>query len=306
VTFDRIVCGVDPSSAGEVAARLAARFAEPDGVLELVTVEPPSVDAAGRGMNRVLEELAIDARRALERASGFAAPAHAVQTRLLEGNPLDSLLAEIGLRKANLAVVGSHGHSRAVGIALGSVATHLLHEAPCSVLIARAPRTGWWPKTIVAGVDGSPESADAAAAAHRLAGRFGSTLRFVAAVDDPSMAWPAASQLAPEVEEVPLSPVAALRELSEDADLIVVGSRALHGIRALGSVSERVAHEARCSVLVVRGPAASAVGDDVPEAAELDPNPVLPLSDRCAAVDARVRVRRAERVVQDVVAGRAR
>lgn len=34
--------------------------------------------------------------------------------------------------------------------------------------------------------------------------------------------------------------------------LIVLGSRGLHGIRALGSVSERVAHRAPCSVLVVR------------------------------------------------------
>jgi nucleotide-binding universal stress UspA family protein len=34
--------------------------------------------------------------------------------------------------------------------------------------------------------------------------------------------------------------------------LIVVGSRHLSGIRALGSVSERLIHEARCSVLVVR------------------------------------------------------
>jgi nucleotide-binding universal stress UspA family protein len=32
----------------------------------------------------------------------------------------------------------------------------------------------------------------------------------------------------------------------------VVGSRGLQGMRSLGSVSERVAHEARCSVLVVR------------------------------------------------------
>jgi nucleotide-binding universal stress UspA family protein len=31
-----------------------------------------------------------------------------------------------------------------------------------------------------------------------------------------------------------------------------VGSRGLHGLRALGSVSERVAHDASCSVLVVR------------------------------------------------------
>jgi nucleotide-binding universal stress UspA family protein len=40
--------------------------------------------------------------------------------------------------------------------------------------------------------------------------------------------------------------------VSADADLLVVGSRGLDGFRALGSVSERVAHEASCSVLVVR------------------------------------------------------
>jgi len=34
----------------------------------------------------------------------------------------------------------------------------------------------------------------------------------------------------------------------------VVGSRGLHGLQALGSVSERVAHEARCSTLIVREP----------------------------------------------------
>jgi nucleotide-binding universal stress UspA family protein len=46
------------------------------------------------------------------------------------------------------------------------------------------------------------------------------------------------------------NPVDALADAG--ADLIVVGSRGLHGVRALGSVSERVAHWARCSVLVVR------------------------------------------------------
>jgi nucleotide-binding universal stress UspA family protein len=38
----------------------------------------------------------------------------------------------------------------------------------------------------------------------------------------------------------------------ESADLVVVGSRGLRGLKALGSVSERVAHQARSSVLVVR------------------------------------------------------
>ena len=53
-----------------------------------------------------------------------------------------------------------------------------------------------------------------------------------------------------ELVEDPRSPVHALT--GAGADLIVVGSRGLHGLRALGSVSERVAHGAEASVLVAR------------------------------------------------------
>jgi nucleotide-binding universal stress UspA family protein len=44
-------------------------------------------------------------------------------------------------------------------------------------------------------------------------------------------------------------PVAALVAAAADTDLLVVGSRGLHGLKALGSVSERVAHQAHSSVL---------------------------------------------------------
>ena len=40
---------------------------------------------------------------------------------------------------------------------------------------------------------------------------------------------------------------------SPQAGLLIVGSRRLHGLSALGSVSERLAHVAPCSVLIVRG-----------------------------------------------------
>ena len=104
----------------------------------------------------------------------------------LEGNPLDCLRAELERMDATLAVVGTRGHSRAVGIALGSVTTHLLHEAPCSVLVARAPREpDSWPRSIVVGVDGSPGSAAALAAATELAERRGATLRAVIATREP-------------------------------------------------------------------------------------------------------------------------
>jgi nucleotide-binding universal stress UspA family protein len=60
------------------------------------------------------------------------------------------------------------------------------------------------------------------------------------------------AELEPGYELVPGKPVPGLVDRSADHDLLVVGSRGLHGLRALGSVSERVAHRAKCSVLVVR------------------------------------------------------
>ena len=39
---------------------------------------------------------------------------------------------------------------------------------------------------------------------------------------------------------------------SLSTSLVIVGSRGLHGVSALGSVSAQVAHRAHCSVLVVR------------------------------------------------------
>jgi nucleotide-binding universal stress UspA family protein len=47
-------------------------------------------------------------------------------------------------------------------------------------------------------------------------------------------------------------PLDALLAASQESDVVVVGNRGLHGISALGSVSERLAHRAPSSVLVVR------------------------------------------------------
>jgi nucleotide-binding universal stress UspA family protein len=252
--FERIVCGVDRSEAGEAAARIAARVADPSGTLTLVSVDDPSIAAhAGWQAPALAAELAHDAEVALERGRAEALPSHAVETRLLEGNPLHCLLAEIDRKVATLAVVGTHGVPRATGIALGSVATHLLHDAPCSVLVARPTRDGGvWPRSLVVGIDGFPESAAALVAARELAGRFGAPCRVVLAVGNGPFDLDAARLIAPDLELRDGKVVDELHELSEHADLVVVGSRGLRGLRALGSVSERVAHEAQCSVLVVR------------------------------------------------------
>ena len=252
--FDRVVCGVDRSDAGVTAARVAGVITSPAGSLTLVSATDSSVAVhAGWNMAQVLELLVAEARDALEQGRTEARPLHSLETKLWEGDPLRCLLAEIARQDATTVVVGSHGISRATGIALGAVSTSLLHEAPCSVLIARgAVDSTRWPRRIVVGVDGSADSARAVEAATALAARLEAQLRPIVATKDARLDLDAARRIAPNCEEHPAKALDVLSVASEVADLVVVGSRGLRGLRALGSLSERIAHEARCSVLVVR------------------------------------------------------
>ena len=163
-----------------------------------------------------------------------------------------ALLEEIERDEDTLISIGSSGTGRLLGIVEGAVATELIHRAPSSVLVVRQATDGF-PRRIVVGVDGSVESASAYAAGRYLAERFDAELH-------PLVAWGGkgvnerlvATITNGEHEDRHEAPAHALTDAAERADLVVVGSRGLHGLRALGSVSERVAHDASCSVLVAR------------------------------------------------------
>jgi nucleotide-binding universal stress UspA family protein len=122
------------------------------------------------------------------------------------------------------------------------------------VLLARKPHFGPFPASILCGVDGSDQSLVAAEVANDVAERFGAELVFVAATGGKPVDFERIRKLGSDVIEDDRRPVEALVDLSGEADLLVVGSRGLHGPAALGSVSERVAHRAASSVLVVRPP----------------------------------------------------
>jgi nucleotide-binding universal stress UspA family protein len=255
--FASIVIGVDGSPESLEAARQAAALKDVDGELTVLSawnLAPPVVVPMG-GSYPLDEEVprahaAESVRTAIEHIGG----AGASSAKIMRGFAWQALIDKADELQATLVALGSHGAGRAFGILSGSTATEVVHKARCSVLVAR-PADERFPRRIVVGVDGSPESARAYAVARQLADRFGSELWPVVAhggkaVDKAEVA----TVVDYHHEDLPDEPVRALVAASADADLLIVGSRGLHGFKALGSVSERVAHQAHCSTLIVRHP----------------------------------------------------
>jgi nucleotide-binding universal stress UspA family protein len=155
---------------------------------------------------------------------------------------------------ATLLALGGRRSSRFLGIMLGDTGTELVHDAACSALLACPAEHGpWRPRRIVVGFDGSTCAGVALRTAKELARAFGGSVEVVFATGgesiDRDVVWS---------EQVdtwdPAHPIDALVDRSRAVDLIVVGSRGVRGVRALGSVSERVAHQAHCTALVVHEP----------------------------------------------------
>jgi nucleotide-binding universal stress UspA family protein len=248
--FERIICGVDGTPASLVAVRQAVRLQDENGsVLLLAVTNLARAAQAGMAAPHAAELMQHEAEAALAEAQAIAPGA---ASKLVNGHPVEVLLEQAEAERATLIAVGSHGRRRTAGLLLGTVAARMLRDATCSVLVAREARDSEaWPKPVVAGVDGSLESAAAFTVARSVAARFGGSVRAVASTKD-QLDRDAARAIAPELDEQGGRALNALVAASESADLLVVGSRGLHGLKALGSVSERVAHQARSSVLVVR------------------------------------------------------
>jgi len=255
--FSRVLVGVDGSHQSREAARQAAALTE--GELTLLAVYDTASGLVGMTGATPPPYLDEDVQResaedALRRAQAELGERQATG-KIVKGCPWEELIREVAREQHMLIAVGSHGNGRARGIVMGSTATELIHKAPCSVLVTRDAGKEFR-RSIVVGVDGSPESAAAYAVARHLAERFDVKLWPVVAHGGKGVDKRLTAMIIGDRhEDLPDAPVTALVAAAADADLLVVGSRGLHGLKSLGSVSERVAHEARSSVLVVREPA---------------------------------------------------
>ena len=261
-TTMRVVCGIDASHADEAAVREACELAGATGHVALVCV----ISASGAGLTAQATIEPSRASEALERAMKQARTAGVPSSVYLlrSAHPSDAVVRAAA--DGDMLVVGTHGVSRAGGIALGRVATTALHRASVPVLVAR-PRPDEGRQSILFASDGSPASDRACKYAASIAARTGAAVTVFTAGHDDSGMRHAISQQAVELREAtgvePTittavgKPAEAIVEAANaiGASLVVVGSHGRTGLRALGSVSEQVAHRAPCSVLVARPPA---------------------------------------------------
>lgn len=269
--FQSVVCGIDGTREGFEAARQAARITDPGGRLVLVAIthvldalsghwgagvsQWANAEAPERDLETLTDALHVRARDSLSWAQRQVGDALSVEARVVDGRAPDGLRDEAAREDATLIAIGAHGGRRLVGAALGGVATMLLHEAPASVLLARRPFDPChFPSRVTVGVDGSDASLRALDVATTLCEGSGGSLTVVVATRDEHVDLDELKRRAAphQVRVDRHRPVEALVEAAATGDLLVVGSRGMSGVRALGSVSERVAHRAASSVLVVR------------------------------------------------------
>jgi nucleotide-binding universal stress UspA family protein len=256
--FGRILCAIDGGGCDREAIRQALILAGRESLVTFAALV--SLDAASRfGAEGALDDALRTARHAGIRASGKL---------LIEADPVAALTEEEA-RLHELLVVGSHGSAGGEGSSPALPATRAavaaLREAWTPVLVARKGGDRFPRGRILLASDGSPAARRAVRLTGALAARHRAPITLMTVR---GATWGDLSrELAREAEELTaatgrapdlVTATGVVHEaiVQEAADariaLTVMGSRGLAGLRALGSVSARVAERASCSVLVVR------------------------------------------------------
>lgn len=277
--MERFVVGIDSSTGSEEALRWALREARiRDATLTAVLawdfLDQYQPDGT-RGFDPDYDE--HTARRALDAAVDRALgdDADEVLRHVIRDLPARGLLDVA--EDAGLLVVGARGLGGFRGLVLGSVSQRVVENAPCPVALVRGTDEGRG--RVVVGVDGSEGSAKAMRWAAEEARLRDATLVVVHGWEVPyagemtyagdvlTMYQEGAAELVDQVvdaaglppeqpvERRPVhgSPVRALTDAAEDADLVVVGSRGRGGFIGLllGSVSSQISRHGTRPVVVI-------------------------------------------------------
>jgi nucleotide-binding universal stress UspA family protein len=297
MVISTIIAGVDLSVPSEQALERAAALAQLNGA-SLVMVHAQADDAPIENIdNAMLEQIGeVSAAVRAEEAKRLAERQQQLQARGItvdlvhRGGPPGEVISDVAReRGAQLIVVGTHGHTGIQRFLLGSVATSVLRNAPCDVLVCRGT-TG--PSAFQRPLVATDFSASATRALRNAAllAAPGATLEIVHAWQLPVGSWGATllgqarfpwstvrdavlSGVKAQAEKLeagnrdlghPLQvdliqgpPASVITNAAERGghDLIAIGTHGHRGFRRLllGSVAESVIRHAPCSVLVAHG-----------------------------------------------------
>ena len=255
--FKSILCGVEGNPASTIAARASIALQTPETSLRFVAVDA-SFELRPEYTKESLEA-------ALAEAMKLAGEAGVTATSDMPAGKYASKVLLAEAQNHDLLVVGTHNQSRVSGIVLGSTASETVHETERPLMIARraigrrvsrldAARHRWQ-----RGLQGRGRGRRGpggrlrreAGGAARL-GRQAIRLRLGdGGTSSTRSSGPPGAR--PELSTVDGHPTDKIVEAAAErgTSLIVCGRRGLSGIKSLGSVSERVVHQAETSVLLV-------------------------------------------------------
>jgi nucleotide-binding universal stress UspA family protein len=145
----KLLIAIDGSDSSQnTIASVLARPWPPNTSIKVLNVVEPPVQLMGREMAaydpefetvwKALREQAKDlVAKAAEkvRAAGFA-----VSTELVEGEPKSQIIDAAKEWRADMIVVGSHGHTGLERFLLGSVSEAVVRHAHCTVEVVRTPK----------------------------------------------------------------------------------------------------------------------------------------------------------------------
>lgn len=258
--FARILCAIDGKEGGFAAVEQAAALAGPGSELTLLLV----TSFRNEGELRGPAIGPIDAHTAVKRAESIAD--HAGVRSTIEVDPA-APPARVVLDWAadhDLLAIGAPAGSWLGSLVIAGVGDSALRELRTPVLSARSSENADLFRHVLLASDAEEDSAASVSLAGSLAGSRESQLTLLHALsrrprEAQARVLAQAEQLRGQGVEQPdvLLRHGRAHEVIVDvaerlgASLIVQGSRRRSGLRALGSVSRRVVHEAGCSVLTV-------------------------------------------------------
>ena len=138
-----ILCAVDFTHASDEALEAAVCEARRrDAMLDLVHVwnpaDPLSADIGGIGLPITHPESPVLLEQQLD-SIPIDLPAERVRRHLVAGSAAEQIVVKAEELGSELLVVGTHARGVIGRWLIGSVASELLHTAPCPILVCRQP-----------------------------------------------------------------------------------------------------------------------------------------------------------------------